>query len=735
MHRLAARTREVAVMENLTRVYAPGGVLLGLLPHAKVAYTLKDVPLSTAEIVLPVEDPGNEYCQMFNEVEIFDGGRRVELFRIISSPEAAYLPGGGGTVTYQCEHVLGTLMDNVLFQYHEVGGNLFGGSNEVTRECIEYVLARQSVPRWKLGACEFQRQYQYSWENETLLRALLSIAKPLDEEYLWTYDTTQRPWTINLVKADSQVSSELRYARNMAQITKEVDASDVVTRLYPLGYGEGVNQLTIRDVNGGVPYLDVPGTENDPEGRKERVWQDGRFEIAASLLARAKAILQEQQTPYYSYSVQGYDLYPLTGDSFDLFVPGRMVRVNDQEDGILITARVREVSKKDVLGAPGDVTITIANKARSAADAIASLADRASINELHAQGATVVWQDSFADNADKDHPIEQTVEIPAECVRINKLRLTWTIKPFRNYSRGAEAGGGSTATSSAGGGSVATSSAAGASTRTSSAGGSTQVTVEQRVSSTNLAVGAPLRSDTGADMYYTDNNSAQTTSSAGGHLHTVLSHNHSFSDTYSLSWGHTHSVSQTGLDGGTTGGVNNYALKSISISGMTGSATSTTSSASSHSHTVAAHNHYFRHFHTGAVTITVPGQTISIPSHTHTVQTVDHTHNVSIDSHMHTVEIPTHSHDNIPGIYDGPSVSSVTITVDNVPVPADATGANELDLTPYLSKDEAGKILRNVEHKIVITPNATEHNAEGLARLEGRVFVQTFIRSQGGGDY
>jgi phage minor structural protein len=43
----------------------------------------------------------------------------------------------------------------------------------------------------------------------------------------------------------------------MVGIEKDEDPTEIITRLYPLGYGEGVNQLTISSVNNGVPYIDA----------------------------------------------------------------------------------------------------------------------------------------------------------------------------------------------------------------------------------------------------------------------------------------------------------------------------------------------------------------------------------------------------------------------------------------------------------------------------------------------
>ena len=58
----------------------------------------------------------------------------------------------------------------------------------------------------------------------------------------------------------------------MTSYTRGRDPQNIVTRLYPLGYGEGINQLNIKGVNDGVPYIQSPKEITDKYGIIERVW-------------------------------------------------------------------------------------------------------------------------------------------------------------------------------------------------------------------------------------------------------------------------------------------------------------------------------------------------------------------------------------------------------------------------------------------------------------------------------
>src|SRR5690606_20908768 len=161
----------------------------------------------------------------------------IGLFRII--PANTRKLTTINEVQYECEHVLATLLNDVLFRYHQ-------RTNLTTRENIEYILARQTTKHWRLGDCDFTRYFHYKWENENgLLGPLFSIAEPFDVPYVWTWDTRSYPWTLNLKAPVNTPTAEIRYGKNLAEIEREIDPSDIVNRLDPLGYGQGDNQLYI----------------------------------------------------------------------------------------------------------------------------------------------------------------------------------------------------------------------------------------------------------------------------------------------------------------------------------------------------------------------------------------------------------------------------------------------------------------------------------------------------------
>lgn len=480
-----------------------------------VGYALETNSLWSATFTLPADDKKNAYCAPLNFVEIFDGDERIDLFRIIGEDLER---SDGATRYYNCEHVLATLISDVLFQYHQCGG-----SGVKTADVLNYILARQTRQNWKLGDCDFKRYFEYNWENSTLLAALFAVPECFDSEYLWSWDTTVYPWTLSLTAPTNALKSEIRYAKNMTNIKKTTDATSIANRVYALGYGEGVNQLTIESVNGGVPYVE-DALSIERYGLCSTILVDSRYEIAENLKAYAEQILAGLKEPYVSYEIGAIDLHRLTGDSFSKFRPGEVVRVVDEADGINLRTRIVRVEKSDAEGDPGNVTVTIANKTQDIAGSISNLQSRALIGETYAQGATNQQIYNFSDNADTTHPAKLQLYISSSVVRINKMLLNVEFEAFRAYEKTVKSGGGQT--TSSGGASTATSSSGGGTSKSTSNGGGSTVTSQNGGSS----------SETAGNIG--DYNTNDVTANDGKQHHHQLIHTHSISIP-----GHTHKVS------------------------------------------------------------------------------------------------------------------------------------------------------------------------------------------------
>ena len=606
-----------------------------------------------------------------------------------------------------------------------------GGTGVYTEDIIRHLLSLQTVKRWQLGRCDFRYQFQYSWEKEDLLNALFSIPKCFDSDYHWTYDTDSYPWTINLVRADDARNCEVRYGRNEQSIKRGRDISNLCTRLYCMGSGEGVNQTSIRTVNPtGKSYIDSPNISK--YGVISKLLTDSSISDEATLFAKGKAYLRELENPMYSYTVKALDFYRVTGLEWDLIDEGKLVRLNDTRAKLDLDKRIVSVEKSDVEGNPLDMTVEIATQSSDVSSTLESISAKTAITAQYAQGATNLYAMQASDTADASHPAVMNFYVPTACAKINQVLLSWKLENFRAYETGAAAGGGDVRTTQEGGGS----------TQTSEAGGATTVSVPQRTVAQAITSGTPMQDGTvNANTSFaksidggnvSDTGSSSGTTGAGGGGNTGVSRNEGGAMTSTDEAGkHSHGSNNTHrhtFDGVSVGKVGYTSYNGAGSTTSTGahshgmghwhSFDSHTHSIGSHKHDMT-HRHDFSHYHMVNVAVTVPAVSVDIPNHTHKVNIPAHSHSFTLQSHTHEIRY---------GIYEGEIASGVTIKVDGTAIPPEKVSGSEIDVIPYLSKDNNGRIVRGMWHEVSVVPDK-------LTRIQADLFVQTFVTSYTGGNY
>lgn len=619
---------------------------------------------------LPYDDPKNKYCMPFCYVR-YNGG---PLYRIMPQTQTIT---DTGSVAYSCEHVLATLVDNVLFGYHVVGN-----IGTYTEDVIRYILDHQKVSNWVLHECDFHRQFEYGWEQESLLSALFSVATPLTD-YIWVTDTSVYPWRLSLKKLNRTGIPELyvRRCHNMTSFGCDADPSQICTRLYPLGYGEGVNQLGIAGVNGGKPYLQSPKSVTDKYGIIEKVWIDRRYEDAGSLKAAAEKLLQELQEPLLSYDI---GFYELPGADYEKAAVGKRIRIVFPEINEKVDTVVTEVNRQydDITQS----TIVVANRATNIAASIADLADRQRIEQSYAQGATQIYSQALQANCDRDSGAIMDFFIPQEMRIINAVRIKVRMGPFRAYSQSTsteEAQVQSTTSSddqyyssSAGGGSHTTTDSGGGTYTSTSDGGGTYTST----------------SWDGDDVVTADSTvvKGRTISQAEARRLGVPLHDHGIPDLAKVA----------NPDGGFY-----YWYES-----------------GGHIHD--AHSHEVRiQSHSHSVEIPTHSHSVQISSHSHGLDIPDHSHTTYIPGHDHSVTIPAHSHDIRPGIYQFGNPQSFGLYINGVLKQRFSGTMMELDITEYLT-DADNMIPRGQWMSIEIKP-------DDLAYVSMDLIVQGFVQSRG----
>lgn len=658
-----------------------------------VSYEKQTNKIWSASFSLPLDDPKVSKVEQLQFVEIKDADDEyIGLFRIM--PTETEVSENKNEVRYELRHVLSLLIDSVIFGYKEISPNI------TTEETLQYLLSLQKVKHWRLGKCEFKRYFQYSWENVNgLVDAIWSIPMPFDEEYMWTFDTQSYPWTLNLIKPPTTPTCIIHEGFNLKGFRIKSNPNQLINRIYPLGQGEGVNQLNIKKVNPtGKAYVE-DAASIVKNGVIEYIWVDRRFTDAKSLFESTNALLKKWKDPIISWEITATDLIKAVARNTRQKIPkiaeireGKVVQVKTKKFGT-INLRILKESKSDLFGGDGDISLAIGYVPSDLGTTQADNERQIEINQLYSQGATNILNYDKADNCDADHPVTFRIYIDDDVVKINTVELTFETSKFRAYSKAIK-GGGALVSSTESGGYTASSTAAGGYTASSTAGGGASVQ-----GGTSKSGGSSTQSSTSSS------GGGQTSSSNGSHRHIMF-----VPSTGPLDWDERPYAAN---------GTAALMLKTTTTGNI-----QTAEAAGNHAHTVSNHTHN--------VSINIPAHThdfsVNIPSHSHSFTVPSHSHDFTVPAHKHEIRLPDHTHEIEYGIFeDSTTATAVAIKVGGKDVPGTDTSRERFNVVPYLPKNSDGTVKRGwIE--IEMTPNCR-------ARIEAQITARVFIKSQLGGEF
>lgn len=465
-------------MRDFLNVYDQNLKKVAVLQNAySITETRELNKIYTLTFKMPASDEKNELIRPFNYVRWRNDG---QLYRIVKPhPEDSET----AVIEYECEHVITTLCNTVLF-----GSYIYGGASVRTEEVIKWLLSQQKTKLWQLGTCDFDQKFEYAWEQENLLNALYAIPKEFVDKYKWDFDTNTFPWILHLRKLDDTIKPQyyIRAKRNLIESSATIDYTNICTRLYPLGYGEGINQLTIKDVNGGKSYIQSSDELINKYGIIEKVLVDRRYENPESLLAYAQTILKSLEEPSMSREFKVVDLYPLTSMDIDNAEVGDLAKLTNDGTKAWITKVTH------VYDDPGNLTIELSTNTENVADTIADLADRVRIESVYAQGATQLYQQSKDANATPEKGMILSLYFPSEMKQINKVLLNIELDSFRAYSQSTDADGGYADSTAAGGGTYDSTAGGGGTSNTNSSDFSFSGTIGTGTYNNNVVFTIPV---------------------------------------------------------------------------------------------------------------------------------------------------------------------------------------------------------------------------------------------------
>ena len=619
------------------------------------------------QFALPYNDHKNQYCEPFNYVRNPGG----ELYRIMMDSKTITETGDW---EYRVEHVFSTLADKTIQRPIVLGGV---GAQGTTAAVLKHLLNMQDVRNWVLGECDFNFNFEYGFLGESLLSSILDVPHHFVEPFQWTFDTSRHPFVLNLKRLTPNADPEIyiETGKNRIKAVRHRDQTTVCTRLYPYGYGEYPNRLTIESVNNGVEFLQSPPEIfNRYPNAIERTFVDRRIQNPQSLLEIGQAILNEAQVPFEEYEVE---LTELGGDPFSTPALGKLAEMVGFKRALItgIKWEHKEIPK---------CTVTLANRPRNIADEVLQLRNRVRIESTYAQGVTQFWQAHKSENATPQRAASLPLFIPGSMRVINFVTVNIEVRPFEIpiAGRQTELAGAGVWTSS--GPSMANSGNANA----------------------NITVGQHTGNSGNASANITINQHAGNTSGATASI-TNMQHP-GFSGT------------EASNVAGRVGSAHNHGIPDSTVVN-TGSTTRTFLESGAHSHpsrgilfSQSAHAHGINHNHT--ITQTTHSHAMS---HGHAVSQTAHSHTIA---HTHTTETPTHRHLLEPGIAPIGNPTSFVLRINGQNHQTVQGRQLQRDIRQFMTGQD-GQINTNFMHRIEVLPNAPAH-------VSITIFVQGFLMAE-----
>src|SRR6056297_70980 len=318
-------------------------IVADLQNATNIQYNKRLNEIWSASFTLPADDDKNDLFGLLNFARIYDGEKNIGLFRIDEKyPQRSE---EDTTIRYECSHVLDTLNDDYVALTAKE-------TKTGTSTAINYILDQQTTTNWELGTLDFSKNFEHEFSRQTLFNALLQVPQPWWEDYEITVDTLSYPWTLNIEQPDSTPRATLRYGKNMASIEKEVNAKELVTKLYAYGFGSGDDQISAG------PYTSNTGTYGTIVG----IWEEQYFDNASDLGTAAQKYLNRVDTPRVVYRGDAADLYRIL--DINEIKLGEYITIYDPELDEDTKAQVVEMRKSDMTGDPGRLQLELSNKSR-----------------------------------------------------------------------------------------------------------------------------------------------------------------------------------------------------------------------------------------------------------------------------------------------------------------------------------------------------------------------------------
>lgn len=216
------------------------------------------------------------------------------------------------------------------------------------------------------------QSFTFEYDASRIRNAFNDMYDAVGEGDFWVDPLSRRlNWK---TRSGDNKGQRIRYGLNARGITKTEDDSELYTRLYLYGAGNGADKLTLLDAGEAHKYIQQ---NTGTYGIIPNVVTMTDIKDADTLLAVANALIARYSSPVISYEVDVID-YSNSNDgpdfSFERLRIGSTVKVIDDTLGIEVMCKVVEIAHN--LDNPLDIKVTLDNKPKDLRFIIADLLNR-----------------------------------------------------------------------------------------------------------------------------------------------------------------------------------------------------------------------------------------------------------------------------------------------------------------------------------------------------------------------
>ena len=346
-----------------------------LRPVGALAITLNLQPLHRVSMTLAESDLP---MAIHDLVEVYNQNGSVGVYRVAKI-----------TNTYRKErklelsHGLDVFSDSTFTSIEKFSGTVATFLQKVINAQTQTI---GGVKYWQLGTCADTNPWNKDIKYDNLMECLTDLAKT-EEDYMFTFDQSSFPWTLNFVARDSTVLSEFRLSRNMESCQVALDDADLCTRLHLSVTTETTEKVI--DSSGvehiaGIKTQEGYYTYNDTAA--QAVW--GIVSKTAGILKKdvptepmlaawVDAYFSRHNTPSLQITISGEELNRLTRESIDELYIGRICRVALPDYASVFNERIVSVNYPDALLMPTKVKVNLANKRQTAEASFSEIKQKA----------------------------------------------------------------------------------------------------------------------------------------------------------------------------------------------------------------------------------------------------------------------------------------------------------------------------------------------------------------------